>query len=49
MSVLLAMEVALLFSLSTTTGMRYREDTATFWEVVLGVGGPRNITTIFIR
>ena len=43
MSVLLAMEVALLFSLSTTTGMRYREDTATFWEVVLGVGGPRTL------
>ena len=43
MAVLLSMEVALLFSLATTTQMRYREDTSLFWEAVLAVGGPRTL------
>ena len=43
MSVLLCMELALLFSLASTMQMRYREDTALFWEVVLSVGGPRTL------
>ena len=43
MAVLLCMEVGLLFSLASTTQMRYREDTSLFWEVVLSVGGPRTL------
>ena len=43
MAVLLCMELALLFSLASTTQMRYREDTELFWEVVLSVGGPRTL------
>ena len=41
MAVLLAMEMALLFSLASTTQIRYRNDTCLFWETVLAVGGPR--------
>ena len=37
------MEVALLLSLASTTQMRYRNETALFWEVVLAVGGPRTL------
>ena len=43
MAVLLCTEVGLLFSLASTTQMRYREDTSLFWEVVLSVGGPRTL------
>ena len=43
MAVLLSMEVALLFSLASTTQMRYRVDTSLFWESVLSVGGPRTL------
>ena len=43
MAVLLCMELGLLFSLASTTQMRYREDTSLFWEVVLSVGGPRTL------
>ena len=43
MSVLLSMELALLLSLASTTQMRYRDETALFWEVVLSVGGPRTL------
>ena len=43
MAVLLCMELGLLFSLVSTTQMRYREDTSLFWEVVLSVGGPRTL------
>ena len=43
MAVLLSLELALLLSLASTTQMRYREDTALFWEVVLSVGGPRTL------
>ena len=43
MTVLLCMEVGLLFSLPSTTQMRYREDTSLFWEVVLSVGDPRTL------
>ena len=43
MAVLLCMEVGLLFSLASTTQIRYREDTSLFWEVVLSVGGPRTL------
>ena len=42
-AVLLSMEVALLLSLASTTQMRYRNETALFWEVVLAVGGPRTL------
>ena len=34
MAVLLSMEMALLFSLISTTQMRYRSDTSLFWETV---------------
>ena len=40
MAVLLAMEMALLFTLTSMTQMRYRKDTSLFWETVLAVGGP---------
>ena len=43
MDVLLCMEVGLLFSLASTTQMRYGEDTSLFWEVILSVGGPRTL------
>ena len=43
MAVLLSMEMALLFSLVSTTQMRYRSDTSLFWETVLSVGGPRTL------
>ena len=43
MAVLLAMEMALLLSLVSTTQMRYRNDTSLFWESVLSVGGPRTL------
>ena len=43
MAVLLAMEMALLFSLLSTTQMRYRNDTSLFWETVLSVGGHRTL------
>ena len=43
MAVLLAMEMALLFSLLSTTQMQYRNDTSLFWETVLSVGGPRTL------
>ena len=43
MAVLLAMEMALLFSLLSTTQMRYRNDTSLFWETVLSVGRPRTL------
>ena len=43
MAVLLSMEVVLLFSLATTTQMRYRDDTSLFFEVVLAVRGPRTL------
>ena len=43
MAVLLCMELGLLFSLASTTQMRYREDTSLFWEVVLSVGGLRTL------
>ena len=43
MAVLLAMEMALMFTLVSTTQMRYREDTSLFWEMVLSVGGPRTL------
>ena len=41
MAVLLAMEMALIFTLTSMTQMRYRHDTSLFWETVLAVGGPR--------
>ena len=41
MAVLLAMEMALIFTLTSTMQMRYRHDTSLFWETVLAVGGPR--------
>ena len=41
MAVLLAMEMALLFTLTSTTQMQYRKDTSLFWETILAVGGPR--------
>ena len=47
MAVLLCMELGLLFSLASTTQMRYREDTSLFWEVVLSVGGPRTLRLLF--
>ena len=37
MAVLLAMEMALIFTLTSTKQMRYRNDTALFWETVLSV------------
>ena len=40
MAVLLAMEMAVLFTLMSTTHMHYRNDTSLFWETVLAVGGP---------
>ena len=43
MAVLLAMEMALLFTLTSTTQMQYRKDTSLFWETVLAVGGPRTL------
>ena len=43
MAVLLAMEMALIFTLTSTTQMRYRNDTSLFWETVLSVGGPRTL------
>ena len=43
MAVFLCTEIGLLFSLASTTQMRYREDTSLFWEVVLSVGGPRTL------
>ena len=43
MVVLLAMEVALIFTLISTMQMRYRHDTSLFWETVLAVGGPRTL------
>ena len=43
MAVFLAMEMALLFTLTSTTQMRYRKDTSLFWETVLAVGGPRTL------
>ena len=42
-AVLLSMEVVLLFSLATTTQMKYRDDTSLFFEVVLAVRGPRTL------
>ena len=42
-AILLCMELGLLFSLASTTQIRYREDTSLFWEVVLSVGGPRTL------
>ena len=41
MAFLLALEVGLLHSLDNSTQMRYRKDTALFWEIALSVGGPR--------
>ena len=41
MAFLLALEVGLLHSLDNSTQMRYRRDTALFWEIALSVGGPR--------
>ena len=38
MAVLLAMEMALIFTLTSMTQMRYRHDTSLFWETVLAVG-----------
>ena len=43
MAVLLVMEMAVLFTLTSTTQMRYRNDTSLFWETVLAVGGPRTL------
>ena len=43
MAVLLAMEMALIFTLTSTTQMRYRCDTSLFWETVLAVSGPRTL------
>ena len=43
MAVLLAMEMALIFTLTSTMQMRYRRDTSLFWETVLAVGGPRTL------
>ena len=43
MAVLLAMEMAVLFTLTSTTQMCYRNDTSLFWETVLAVGGPRTL------
>ena len=43
MAVLLAMEMALIFTLTSTMQMRYRHDTSLFWETVLAVGGPRTL------
>ena len=41
MAFLLSLEVGLLHSLNNSTQMRYRNDTAMFWEVALSIGGPR--------
>ena len=41
MAFLLALEVGLLHSLENSTQMRYRNDTALFWEIALSIGGPR--------
>ena len=41
MAFLLALEVGLLHSLDNSTKMRYRNDTALFWEIARSVGGPR--------
>lgn len=38
-AVLCCLERALLQSMRTTTSMRYRQDTAKFWETVLAIGG----------
>ena len=43
MAVLLAMEMALIFTLTSMTQMRYRHDTSLFWETVLAVGGSRTL------
>ena len=41
MAFLLSLEVGLLHSLKNSTQMRYRNDTALFWEIALSIGGPR--------
>ena len=41
MSFLLALEVGLLHSLNNSTQMRYRSNTALFWDVALSIGSPR--------
>ena len=41
MAFLLALEVGLLHSLDNSTKMRYRNDTALFWEIARSVDGPR--------
>ena len=48
MAFLLALEVGLLHSLDNSTKMRYRNDTALFWEIARSVGGPA-IPTVFFE